>query len=159
MLRKRILLAAASLTFSLSGCATLKRPEFWYALSDAAYAASATPAGASNSYAGNPNDLLVFGGPGHATFLGCLSCSVTSAGSILNSAGQYGSSWGASSILNRLSQFGSAYSTYSACSRTATDPPVVVDRKGNCYGRLTVNLAAGPTRLENVIPWLESKCT
>jgi hypothetical protein len=36
-------------------------------------------------------------------------------------------------------QFASAYGSYSACNEFASEPPVIVDRQGASYGRLTIN--------------------
>lgn len=87
----------------------------------------------------NAKDLLIFGGPSHDVFLGCISCSEYEADSVHNEYGLYGSAYSATSIFNDYGQYGSAYSMYSVCSEYATDPPVVVDDAGNFYGRLTRN--------------------
>ncbi len=88
-----------------------------------------------------PAELLLFGGQGHKTFLGCLNCSKLSTDSVLNEYSQYGNSYSSESIWNDYSQFGSSYSMYSACNSYANDPPIIVDKSGNYYGRLTLNLA------------------
>src|SRR6266480_2158153 len=69
--------------------------------------------------------LMVFGGPGHKTYLGCLSCSSYSSESLFNSYGTYGSAYSATSILNAYSEYGSLYGGYSACNPYASDPPVI----------------------------------
>src|SRR6185503_17591926 len=86
-----------------------------------------------------PTKLMVFGGPGHQTYLGCLSCSEFATDSIFNEFSTYGNSFSSQSIFNSYSQFGSPYSAFSACNPYASDPPVVVDEAGNFYGRLTIN--------------------
>ena len=92
--------------------------------------------------------LMLFGGPDHKTYLGCLNCNEYASDSVLNSYGTHGSEYSSESIWNHYSQFGSAYSMYGACNPYATDPPVIVDPNGTYYGRLTLNqyhpqLAAG----------------
>ena len=67
--------------------------------------------------------LLVFGGQGHKTFLGCF-CGQYETGSLFNQYSAYGSTYSATSIFNHYSEYGSLYSTYSACAAYAADPPV-----------------------------------
>jgi hypothetical protein len=83
--------------------------------------------------------VMIFGGPGHKSYLGCLSCSGIEADSVFNEVGQYGNSVSAISIWNSVSEFGSSVSRFSACNTTASDPPVIVDEDGKAYGRLTLN--------------------
>ena len=83
--------------------------------------------------------LMLFGGLGHKTYLGCLNCSQYAVDSIRNEYGQNGSPYATDSIRNSYGQYGSPYSSHSACNEFAADPPVIVDGNGNFYGRLTVN--------------------
>ena len=83
--------------------------------------------------------LMVFGGPGHRAYLGCLSCSEIEMDSVFNSVGPHGSAVASESIWNTVSEYGSQVSPYSACNQVASDPPVIVDQDGIAYGRLTVN--------------------
>jgi hypothetical protein len=83
--------------------------------------------------------VMLFGGRGHKTYLGCLNCNKFSSDSIFNTYGTNGSPYSSSSIWNHYSEYGSKYSDYSTCNPYATDPPVIVDAKGNFYGRLTAN--------------------
>ena len=103
--------------------------------------------------------LMVFGGPGHKTYLGCLSCSSDSSESIFNSYGNYGSAYSSTSISNAYSQYGSPYAAYSACNPYASDPPVIVDGAGKYYGRLTVNQyrSDGPPTPE-LRAWIAAVC-
>lgn len=102
--------------------------------------------------------IMLFGGPGHAAYLGCLNCGEFAEDSVFNRTGQNGSSLGAESIWNHYGEYGSPYSAYSACNQFATDPPVIVDEHGTAYGRLTVNrnLAAIGTGGQ-LYGWLSSK--
>lgn len=83
--------------------------------------------------------LLLFGGNGHKTFLGCLNCSEYDSGSICNEYGQYGSKYNNDSIWNEYGNFGSKYSNDSPWNQYASNPPAIVDKDGNFYGYLTSN--------------------
>lgn len=99
--------------------------------------------------------VLIFGGPEHDVYLGCLSCGLAS-DSVTNESGLYGSQLSPTSIWNSLGQYGSPVSAYSACNQLASDPPVIVDAQGNYYGRLTVNqLHPQVARDAELIDWLE----
>jgi hypothetical protein len=82
---------------------------------------------------------MVFGGVDHKTYLGCLNCNEYASDSILNAYGTHGSAFSTESIWNHFSEYGSEFSTYSACSASASDPPVIVDGTGAYYGRLSIN--------------------
>jgi len=117
---------------------------FWQGFGEGlASAGGPTGGGGGNPAATVPalagTKLMIFGGEGHATYLGCLSCSQYVADSVFNTYGSHGSQYQAASIFNAYGSFGSKYSTHSACNPYATDPPVIVDGNGNFYGRLTVN--------------------
>lgn len=83
--------------------------------------------------------LLLFGGTGHKTFLGCLNCSKYDSGSVCNKYGEHGSKYAADSIWNKYGNFGSKYSSESPWNKYASEPPVIVDEAGNFYGYLTAN--------------------
>lgn len=107
---------------------------------------------------GAPIELLVFGGVGHQVFLGCLSCE-TGPLSMTAWTTPYGSVTGLMSVSNPLTIYGNTSSPYSACNRTATDPPVIVDSLGNSRGRLTVNLSHPErAKAEDVKVWIFAVC-
>lgn len=58
---------------------------------------------------------------------------------MFNNYGDYGSRYSSTSMWNRYGDYGSRYSDVSACSTLASDPPIVVDRDGRDYGRVTLN--------------------
>jgi hypothetical protein len=95
--------------------------------------------GAANGVA-QPLKLMLFGGEGHSTYLGCLSCSEYATDSVFNEYGGHGSRYSNVSIWNQYGDFGSRYSDYGACNAYANDPPVIVDSAGKFYGRLTLNM-------------------
>ncbi len=104
-------------------------------------------------------EMMIFGGEGHKTYLGCLNCSEYDTDSVSNQFGDHGSRYSSDSILNHYGQYGSPYSAESACNEYATDPPVIVDASGRFYGRLTLNrynaeLGAGAS----LMGWLAEVC-
>ena len=103
--------------------------------------------------------LMLFGGAGHKTYLGCVNCSEYASDSVFNEYGVHGSKYPVDSVLNPYGQFGSQYSSYGACSPYATDPPVIVDGSGQFYGRLTMNVYhAQRTRDSRLLAWLAAVC-
>ena len=83
--------------------------------------------------------LLLFGGDGHKTFLGCLNCGRFDSGSVCNKFGLQGSKFAVDSIWNKFGNYGSKFSNYSPWNRFASEPPAIVDASGNFYGYLTAN--------------------
>ncbi len=59
--------------------------------------------------------------------------------SIFNTYGLYGSPYSATSIFNNYGNYGSDYSTLSPFNAYSSDGPLIVDREGNKYGRLSIN--------------------
>jgi hypothetical protein len=146
MARASLLVSLAVLTTSgAMGCAT----GYWTGLGELL-------AGASR--ASTNHKIMLFGGPGHKTYLGCLSCSEYASESVLNQYGRYGSAYQSESIFNRFGSFGSRYSQYSPCNPYASDPPVIVDENGQYYGRLTVNAYRSDAAKGNVLAWIRAVC-
>jgi hypothetical protein len=83
--------------------------------------------------------LLLFGDANHKTFLGCLNCSQFDSGSVCNQFGQNGSEFSSYSIWNQFNNFGSQFSSYSPWNQFSNSGPIIVDKDGNFYGRLTAN--------------------
>lgn len=94
--------------------------------------------------------VMLFGGSGHKTYLGCLSCETTEFDSLFNRKGPYGACvtpvllptlWPDNLFCRRsASVFGAEHvSRFSACNQLATDPPVIVDRDGMYFGRFAVS--------------------
>lgn len=91
------------------------------------------------SRAQNPKALLLFGGEDHKTFLGCLNCVDTSAISVCNDIGKYGSDIAPDSIWNDIGTYGSDISVYSPWDDISQDAPIIVDKDGNSYGYFSAN--------------------
>jgi hypothetical protein len=119
----------ASLFFALSGCGAPRQR-----VANATAPRRTTP----GVLAQRPK-LLLFGGEGHKTYLGCLNCSQYSADSVTNTYGTHGSVYSNESIWNHFNEFGSQFTNFGVCNLYATDPPVIVDGDGKFYGRLTMN--------------------
>jgi hypothetical protein len=116
--------------------------------------ASSLAAGASST------KLMIFGGQGHKTYLGCVNCSRFDPDSVENQFGVHGSRFSTTSVVNGFSEFGSKFSDHSACNRFASDPPVIVDGSGQYYGRLTVNtMNPERTRSATIQAWLAGVCS
>jgi hypothetical protein len=138
---------------SIQGCA----PEFWngFAQGLANSQRSSIAAGGTSGGSGS-HKLMVFGGPGHGTYLGCLNCSEYANDSVFNEYGPHGSAYASASVFNQYSQFGGLYGAYSPCNPHASDPPVIVDENGAFYGRLTVNeFHSQATHNTDIQAWLE----
>jgi len=103
--------------------------------------------------------LMVYGGPGDTTYLGCLNCLESAPESVLNPLGPYGSHHSPTSISNPSGSFGSLGSPFSACNPFATDPPIIVDDQGYSYGWLTLDpsRAADPSA-DAVQRWIDRLC-
>jgi hypothetical protein len=104
------------------------------------------------------DEIVLYGGPDHATYLGCVNCSRYDSESVLNTDGPYGRSDSGTSIANPSSIFGSPYSEYSACNLFATDPPIIVDDQGTYYGRLSINLSQPGPPSDALQAWIIRLC-
>jgi hypothetical protein len=98
---------------------------------------------------GTSRKIMIFGGRGHGTYLGCLSCPSSAPDSIFNAYGGYGrcASHADRNLFCRgaFAEFGSSgpFDDASACSSGASDPPVIVDEQGAYYGRFSVGEVFG----------------
>lgn len=100
--------------------------------------------------------LMLFGGPGHTVYLGCLSCAKDERDGVFNPYSEYGRTTGENSIWN-IAGFGSIASDYSPWSLAASEPPIIVDEYGKSYGRFTVqNTRMDQTRIGWVLQVLAS---
>jgi len=83
--------------------------------------------------------LLLYGGQGHDTFLGCLNCGQYAVSSVCNAYGNFGSRYQANSIWNAYGTYGSKYNLQSPWNEYSTSAPAIVDNAGNFYGYLSAN--------------------
>jgi hypothetical protein len=102
--------------------------------------------------------LLLYGGSEHNEFLGCLNCDRYQENSINKTYGQFGISYSSLIIWNHYGVYGSAYSATGVCNHYAADAPIIIDKSGKFYGRLTLNnYAQGAIKNESLIYWLRIK--
>ncbi len=149
------LLALAAIVVASASCAS--SGAFWQGVAQGL--ADTTPSPTRTESSGLPAtpELLLFGGEGHKTFLGCLNCNKFDSASVANQFGTHGNKYNAESIFNSFGEFGSKYSNYSPCNSYASDPPVIVDREGNYYGRLSVN-RYNQSRNTAINAWIGGVC-
>jgi hypothetical protein len=88
--------------------------------------------------AANAQEILIFGGNNNKDFLGCLSCNEMAGNSVWNEMSQYGWNNGFGKW-NPFGPYKNPFSSYSACNEYTSNGPVLVDRNGKFYGRLTMN--------------------
>ena len=104
----------------------------------AAFVFAVVLAGASTVSGAQSREILIMGGASQDKFLGCLTCSEHAAGSVWNDYDTHG--WANKyATWNRYGENANPYAGHSACNQYATEGPVLVDRQGNYYGRLSVN--------------------
>jgi hypothetical protein len=96
--------------------------------------------------------LLIYGSSGNERqgiiFLGCINCNKLDNEALDNQFGAFGSRFSDTSIYNKFSDWGSKFSDISACNSRATNPPVIVDGKGNFQGYLTLNKRVNGTVID-----------
>ena len=102
--------------------------------------------------------LLVFGGPSHEVYLGCV-CEAHSPDSVFNMAGEFGSDLSNTSMRNKFAPYGSNSEDTSACNAAAMHPPSVLGSDGKALGLLTLN-ASLKNRLTTpaLDEWLARMC-
>jgi len=118
---------------------------------------AAEPAG-DQDVAGSDFELMILGGLKHEVFLGCM-CDEKRPDSVFNMLGEHGSHASPASIRNKFASYGSNHDDTSACSATATHPPVVMSSDGKALGLLTVNVALSRRiTAPSVADWLSRMC-
>jgi hypothetical protein len=123
----------------------------------AALAISAATLGSAQS-----QEIIIMGGRSQDQFLGCISCSEYDSNSVFNQYGTHG--WSNKyGTWNRYGEHAGRYGSNSACNQYGTNSPILVDRRGNYYGRLTVNeyqsgSVCGPNGVEQVCRALRVMC-
>jgi hypothetical protein len=95
-------------------------------------------------------ELLIFGERGirkkERVYLGCLNCPITHPEFVFSAMGDFGPRRFGSlvakdrgNLWGSLSEWTSKVGSGSVCTSLGMDAPVVVDRKGNFYGRLSLS--------------------
>ena len=91
---------------------------------------------ANSIFAVELSDLRIVADDG--TFLGTLE-NEFAPNSIFNEFGKYGNEFNSESILNEFGRYGSEISQYSPFNEYSNKGPILVDRRGKFYGRITLN--------------------
>lgn len=87
----------------------------------------------------------LYGGTNLDVYLGCYGCATTSAESICNSVGNYGSSVALNSIWNSVGSYGSTVSSTSPWNSVGLNPPEVYsENKFSNFGKFSVNSVVFP---------------
>lgn len=90
-----------------------------------------------------PNQISIFGkgkvGNSYTEYLGCWDCNKYVSESVHNRYGEYGSKYSDKSIRNKYSDWGSLFRSKSACSQSASEPPVLKNDNDEIIGVLTLN--------------------
>jgi hypothetical protein len=82
--------------------------------------------------------MLIYAGPLHREYLGCLNCDPFDVNSVGNGHAAFGWDNGYADA-SHFSVYRAAKGRYSACDPFAGDPPILVDTSGKGYGRLSVS--------------------
>ena len=83
--------------------------------------------------------LMLFGGDNHKIYLGSLTSSKFDQDSVWNQFGEHGNPFNTNCIWNDFGPYGGGFSNHSPFNEFASNPPVIVDGKGNFYGYFTAN--------------------
>ena len=91
--------------------------------------------------AATPQKLMLFGGPDHKQYLGCVVCNEFSSDSICNGFGHYGNEFSTEGMFQEFAGFGNDFSPDSPWNEfsTSTSVPVLVDENGAFFGYFTIN--------------------
>ena len=82
--------------------------------------------------------FLIYAGPLHRDYLGCLNCDQFDPNSVWDGYGALG--WGnAYTDASHFATYRTRHGRYSSCDKFAADPPILIDRSLNHYGVLNVS--------------------
>lgn len=106
--------------------------------------------------------MLIYAGPLHREYLGCLNCDQYDVNSVWDGHSPFG--W--DNDFPNFSHFATyrlAHGHYSACDPLAPDPPILVDTSGKGYGRLNVSTTradsiCGPQGAQGICQTLTAMC-
>ena len=84
---------------------------------------------------------MLYGGPDHSQYLGCLECNEFSSEFICNGFGPYGNVDSAKGMFNEYAGFGNEYNSKSPWNEysSSNEVPILVDEEGNFLGYFTIN--------------------
>ncbi len=86
--------------------------------------------------------FLIYAGPLHRDYLGCLNCDQFDTNSVWDGYSAMG--WGnAYAEASHFSTYRAPHGRYSACDALAADPPILIDRSLNHYGVLNISTKRG----------------
>jgi hypothetical protein len=106
--------------------------------------------------------MLIYAGPLHREYLGCVNCDQYDVNSVWNSQSPFGWDNGYPDY-SRFQQYRAPHGRYSACDPFAADPPILVDIAGKNYGRLNVSTTradsiCGPLGAKSICTTLTAMC-
>ena len=84
-------------------------------------------------------ELYIYGGEDNNVFLGILNATKYDSESIWNIYGKYGNKYDSNCIWNQFGKYGNTYNSYCPFNKYGSNPPVLLDKKGNFYGYFTAN--------------------
>ena len=87
------------------------------------------------AYTANAQTLYIYGGENHTVFLGKFNASPTDGDSIWNSFSEHGNKFNANCIWNQFGDYGNQFNSYCPWNQFSSDVPILVDIKGNSYGK------------------------
>jgi hypothetical protein len=106
--------------------------------------------------------FLIYAGPLHRDYLGCLNCDQFDPNSVWDGYSAMG--WGnAFAEASHFANYRAAHGRYSACDAFAADPPILIDRSLNHYGVLSVSTkradsVCGPKGVKSICEALKRTC-
>jgi len=106
--------------------------------------------------------MLIYGGPMHREFLGCINCGLYDVHSVWNGYGPFG--WDNDyRFASRFAIYWQPQGRYSACAPYAADPPILVDTSRHDYGRLNISVTradsiCGPHGISSICNSLKAMC-
>jgi hypothetical protein len=83
--------------------------------------------------------MMIYAGPLHREYLGCLNCYPYNERSVWNNFSPFG--WGNDyPLMSHFQDYRAPHGRYSACDPHAADPPILLDINHTNYGRLSVSI-------------------
>lgn len=86
----------------------------------------------------NKPPILIYAGPLHRDYIGCLDCDQFDGSSIWNDYSSFGLG-NAYPYLTHYANYHAAHGRYSACDPLAEDPPVMINNSHQSFGVLNIS--------------------